>query len=281
LIVNEINLFSIFRLNKKSCPIFATNSKEVANIHKGRGIREGALSFFNGKTNIDNWLYLCMSFFARLFNDPFKPSKGKWLFIGDSQTNSMATNYVNELRKLVGFTNYRIIQKNGATTDWMLTEFNKLWAKDKSWDFVVVWGGYNDMYGVLPPAKARVRALENLTKISDTARFGSGLRNVGSLGIPRRVIIVDLHCDAYRDNSVRDKVIESETNILYRDILTKIPSANYVVPTRSITGGCPSSDALLKTNRTTFCTRNDKLCHLNATGNRAIAMNIYNNFLRY
>jgi hypothetical protein len=222
-----------------------------------------------------------MSFFARLFNDPFKPSRGRWLFIGDSQTNSMATNYVNELRKLVGFRNFKIIQKNGATTDWMLTEFNKEFAKDKGWDYVVVWGGYNDMYGILPPQKAREKALSNLQKISDTARFGGGLRNVGSMGIPRRVIIVNLHCDAYRDNSVRDKVIESETSKLYRDIQTKILSANYVVPTRTITGGCPTSDALLAQNRTQFCTKNDKLCHLNPQGNKVIATDIYYNFIQY
>ena len=51
-----------------------------------------------------------MGFFANLVNDPFKPSNGKWLFVGDSQTNKMATNYVAQLKNSVGFTNYKIIQ---------------------------------------------------------------------------------------------------------------------------------------------------------------------------
>ena len=66
-----------------------------------------------------------MGFFANLVNDPFKPSNGKWLFVGDSQTNKMATNYVAQLKNSVGFTNYKSIQKDGSTTDWMLTELKK------------------------------------------------------------------------------------------------------------------------------------------------------------
>jgi len=209
-----------------------------------------------------------MGFFANLLNDPLKPSNGRWLFVGDSQTNTMATNYVNQLKNLVGFTNYKIIQKNGAPTTWMLTELNKELAVNPKYDYVVIWGGYNDMYGGLPPETARVSAFNNIKAMVTKVKGG-----LGSLGKQRKAIVVNLHCDSLRGESVRNKANEAQTSILYKDIFRT--GANYVVPTRTLTGGCPQDLATLQTNRKTFCQKNDPLSHLNPVGNKAIANNIF------
>jgi hypothetical protein len=208
-----------------------------------------------------------MGLFSNLFNDPFKPSNGKWLFVGDSQTNTMATNYVNQLKSMIGFTKFKIIQKNGAPTSWMLTELNKELAINPNYDYVVIWGGYNDMYGTQPPDQARVTAFNNLRAMVTKVKGG-----LGSLGKPRKAIVVNLHCDSLRGESVRNKTNEAQTAILYKDIFRT--GANYVVPTRTLTGGCPQDTATLTTNRKTFCQKNDALCHLNPVGNKAIATNI-------
>lgn len=209
-----------------------------------------------------------MGFFSNLVNDPFKPSSGRWLFVGDSQTNTMATNYVKQLQNLVGFTNFKIIQKNGAPTTWMLSELNKELANNSKYDYVVLWGGYNDMYGTQPPEQARVTAFNNIRAMVNKVKSG-----VGSMGKPRKAIVINLHCDSYRGEGVRNKLNEVQTSILYKDIFRT--GANYVVPTRTITGGCPQDKATLQTNRLNFCQRNDALCHLNPIGNKAIATNIF------
>ena len=208
-----------------------------------------------------------MGFFANLLNDPYKPSNAKWLFVGDSQTNKMATNYVAQLKNSVGFTNYKIIQKDGAPTDWMLTELTKELTSNPTYDYVVIWGGYNDMYGRVLPERARLQAIANIKQMVALVKSGRG-----SFGLPRKAIVVNLHCDSMRAESARFPDNEAQTSLLYADILKS--GANYVVPTRSITGGCPKDATALKNNRATYCTKGDPLCHLNAVGNKAIATNI-------
>jgi lysophospholipase L1-like esterase len=209
-----------------------------------------------------------MAFFSNLFNDPFKPANGKWLFVGDSQTNTMATNYVAQLKNLVGFTKFKIVQKDGATTDWILAELKKELTANPTYDYVVIWGGYNDMYGRVLPDRARLQAIANIKAMVTLVKSG-----IGSFGIPRKAIVIDLHCDSMRAESARFPTNEAQTSLLYSDILKS--GANYVVPTRSITGGCPKDATALKNNRTTYCTKNDPLCHLNSVGNKAIATNIF------
>jgi|694.fasta_scaffold00412_107 lysophospholipase L1-like esterase len=208
-----------------------------------------------------------MGFFANLITDPYKPSNGKWLFVGDSQTNKMATNYVAQLKNSVGFTNFKIVQKDGATTDWILAELKKELASNPTYDYVVVWGGYNDMYGRVLPERARVTAIANIKQMVSLIRAGKG-----AFGLPRKAIVVNLHCDSLRAESARFANNEAQTSLLYADILKS--GANYVVPTRAITGGCPKDLNALKTNRATYCTKGDPICHLNSVGNKAIATNI-------
>jgi lysophospholipase L1-like esterase len=208
-----------------------------------------------------------MGFFTNLLNDPNKPSNAKWLFVGDSQTNKMATNYVAQLKNSVGFTNYKIIQKDGSTTDWMLTELKKELTANPTYDYVVIWGGYNDMYGRVLPERARVQAIANIKQMVALVKAGKG-----SFNLPRKAIVVNLHCDSMRAESSRFPSNEAQTSLLYADILKS--GANYVVPTRALTGGCPKYLNAFKTTRAKYCTKNDPICHLNPLGNRVIATNI-------
>ena len=138
----------------------------------------------------------------------------------------------------------------------------------------MIWGGYNDMYGQTQPEQAKYDVIRNLQDMVALVQKSTGANQISR----SKAIVVNLHCDRYRNPSVRFANNEKQMDALYKMIQTQVP-ANYVVPTRSITGGCVTNSNTLKSKRIQFCTPNDKLCHLNKDGNEAIAKNIYSNYL--
>ena len=213
-----------------------------------------------------------------IWNDILKPQSQKYLFVGDSQTNPMATNFSQLLMGYLGITNpkqFKILQKDGAPTSWMKIALIQELAKNQ-YDYVIIWGGYNDMYGQTQPAQAKFDVIKNLQDMVALVQRSTGANQISR----SKAIVVNLHCDRYRNPSVRFANNEKEMDALYKMIQTQVP-ANYVVPTRSITGGCVTNANILKGKRIQFCTPNDKLCHLNKDGNEAIAKNIYSNYLMH
>jgi lysophospholipase L1-like esterase len=210
------------------------------------------------------------------WNDLLKPQVQKYLFVGDSQTNPMATNFSQLLMSYLGITNpnqVKLLQKDGAPTSWMKLALIKELAKNQ-YDYVIIWGGYNDMYGQTQPSQAKYDVIKNLQDMVALVQRSTGANQISR----SKAIVVNLHCDRYRNPSVRFANNEKEMDALYKMIQTQVP-ANYIVPTRSITGGCVTNSNILKSKRIQFCTPNDKLCHLNKDGNEAIAKNIYFNYL--
>ncbi len=210
------------------------------------------------------------------WNDLLRPQVQKYLFVGDSQTNPMATNFSQLLLSYLGITNpkqYKILQKDGAPTSWMKLALIKELAQNQ-YDYVVIWGGYNDMYGQTQPEQAKYDVIRNLQDMVALVQKSTGANQISR----SKAIVVNLHCDRYRNPSVRFANNEKQMDALYKMIQTQVP-ANYIVPTRSITGGCVTNSNTLKSKRIQFCTPNDKLCHLNKDGNEAIAKNIYSNYL--
>ena len=210
------------------------------------------------------------------WNDLLKPQVQKYLFVGDSQTNSMATNFSQLLMGYLGITNpkqFKVLQKDGAPTSWMKLALIQELAKNQ-YDYVIIWGGYNDMYGQTQPAQAKFDVIKNLKEMVALVQRSTGANQISR----SKAIVINLHCDRYRNPSIRFANNEKEMDALYKMIQTEVP-ANYVVPTRSITGGCVTNSNILKNKRVQFCTPNDKICHLNKDGNQAIAKNIYSNYL--
>lgn len=210
------------------------------------------------------------------WNDLLRPQVQKYLFVGDSQTNPMATNFSQLLLSYLGITNpkqFKILQKDGAPTSWMKLALIKELAQNQ-YDYVVIWGGYNDMYGQTQPEQAKYDVIRNLQDMVALVQKSTGANQISR----SKAIVVNLHCDRYRNPSVRFANNEKQMDSLYKMIQMQVP-ANYVVPTRSITGGCVTNSNTLKSKRIQFCTPNDKLCHLNKDGNEAIAKNIYSNYL--
>jgi lysophospholipase L1-like esterase len=210
------------------------------------------------------------------WNDLLKPQVQKYLFLGDSQTNPMATNFSQLLMGYLGITNpkqFKILQKDGAPTSWMKIALMQELAKNQ-YDYVIIWGGYNDMYGQTQPAQAKFDVIKNLQDMVALVQRSTGANQLSR----SKAIVVNVHCDRYRSPSVRFTNNEKEMDALYKMIQTQVP-ANYVVPTRSITGGCVTNSNTLKNKRVQFCMPQDKICHLNKDGNQAIAKNIYNNYL--
>jgi lysophospholipase L1-like esterase len=210
------------------------------------------------------------------WNDLLKPQVQKYLFVGDSQTNPMATNFSQLLMCYLGITNpkqFKNLQKDGAPTSWMKLALIQELSKNQ-YDYVIIWGGYNDMYGQTQPAQAKFDVIKNLQDMVALVQRSTGANQLSR----SKAIVVNLHCDRYRNPSIRFANNEKEMDALYKMIQTQVP-ANYVVPTRSITGGCVTNSNILKNKRVQFCTPNDKICHLNKDGNQAIAKNIYSNYL--
>lgn len=210
------------------------------------------------------------------WNDLLKPQIQKYLFVGDSQTNFVATNFAQLLMDYFGITNpkqFKILQKDGAPTSWMKISLIQELAKNQ-YDYVIIWGGYNDMYSQTQPAKAKFDVIKNLQDMVALVQRSTGANQLSR----SKAIVVNVHCDRYRSPSVRFTNNEKEMDALYKMIQTQVP-ANYVVPTRSITGGCVTNSNILKNKRIQFCTPMDKICHLNKDGNQAIAKNIYTNYL--
>lgn len=210
------------------------------------------------------------------WNDLLKPQIQKYLFVGDSQTNAMATNFAQLLMNYLGITNpkqFKILQKDGAPTSWMKIALIQELAKNQ-YDYVIIWGGYNDMYSQTQPAKAKFDVIKNLQDMVALVQRSTGANQLSR----SKAIVVNVHCDRYRSPSVRFTNNEKEMDALYKMIQTQVP-ANYVVPTRSITGGCVTNSNILKNKRIQFCTPMDKICHLNKDGNQAISKNIYTNYL--
>jgi len=210
------------------------------------------------------------------WNDLLKPQNQKYLFVGDSQTNTNEKNFSQLLKKYLGIVNPKqvtILQKDGAPTSWMkLALIQEL--KKNQYDYVIIWGGYNDMYGQTQPTQAKFNVIKNLQDMVNLVRRSTGANQISR----SKAIVVNLHCDRYRSPSVRFANNEKEMDALYKMIQTQVP-ANYIVPTRSITGGCVTSSSQLNSKRGQFCQPNDKLCHLNKSGNEAIAKNIYYDYL--
>jgi lysophospholipase L1-like esterase len=210
------------------------------------------------------------------WNDLLKPQNQKYLFVGDSQTNSNATNFSQILMKYLGIVNpnqVKIIQKDGAPTSWMKLALIQELAKNQ-YDYVIIWGGYNDMYGQTQPSQAKFDVVRNLQDMVNIVKRSTGANQISR----SKAVVINLHCDRYRAPSVRFSNNEKEMDALYKMIQNEV-QANYIVPTRSITGGCVTSSSQLNSRRGQFCQPNDKLCHLNKNGNEAIAKNIYYNYL--
>ncbi len=210
------------------------------------------------------------------WNDLLKPQNQKYLFLGDSQTNSNATNFSQFLKNYLGIVNpnqVKVLQKDGAVTSWMKLVLMQELSKNQ-YDYVVIWGGYNDMYGQTQPSQAKLDVVRNLKDMVAMVQKSTGANQISRA----KAIVINMHCDRYRSPSVRFSKNEKEMDSLYKMIQTQVP-ANYVVPTRSITGGCVTSTSQLNNRRGQFCQPNDKLCHLNKNGNEAIAKNIYYNYL--
>ena len=210
------------------------------------------------------------------WNDLLKPQNQKYLFVGDSQTNTNANNFSQLLKNYLGIVNpnqVTILQKDGAPTSWMkLALIQEL--KKNQYDYVVIWGGYNDMYSQTQPSQAKYDVIKKLQDMVNLVRRSTGANQISR----SKAIVINMHCDRYRSPSVRFSNNEKEMDSLYKMIQTQVP-ANYIVPTRSITGGCVTSTSQLNSRRGQFCQPNDKLCHLNKNGNEAIAKNIYYNYL--
>ncbi len=210
------------------------------------------------------------------WNDLLKPQNQKYLFVGDSQTNSNATNFSQILMNYLGIVNpnqVKIIQKDGAPTSWMKLALIQELAKNQ-YDYVIIWGGYNDMYGQTQPSQAKFDVVRNLQDMVNIVKRSTGANQISR----SKAVVINLHCDRYRAPSVRFSNNEKEMDALYKMIQNQV-QANYIVPTRSITGGCVTSSSQLNSRRGQFCQPNDKLCHLNKNGNEAIAKNIYYNYL--
>jgi lysophospholipase L1-like esterase len=210
------------------------------------------------------------------WNDLLKPQNQKYLFLGDSQTNSNATNFSQFLKNYLGIVNpnqVKVLQKDGAVTSWMKLALMQELAKNQ-YDYVVIWGGYNDMYGQTQPSQAKLDVVRNLKDMVAMVQKSTGANQISRA----KAVVINMHCDRYRSPSVRFSNNEKEMDALYKMIQNQVP-ANYVVPTRNITGGCVTNLSQLNSKRGQFCQPNDKLCHLNKSGNEAIAKNIYYNYL--
>jgi lysophospholipase L1-like esterase len=210
------------------------------------------------------------------WNDLLKPQNQKYLFIGDSQTNTNANNFSQLLMGYLGITNpnqVKVLQKDGALTSWMKLALIQELSKNQ-YDYVVIWGGYNDMYGKTQPSQAKFDVVKNLQDMVALVRRSTGANQISR----SKAVVINMHCDRLRSPSLRFANNEKEMDSLYKMIQGQVP-ANYVVPTRAITGGCVTNANQLISRRGQFCQPNDKLCHLNRTGNEAIAKNIYYNYL--
>jgi len=210
------------------------------------------------------------------WNDLLKPQNQKYLFIGDSQTNTNANNFSQLLMGYLGITNpnqVKVLQKDGALTSWMKLALIQELSKNQ-YDYVVIWGGYNDMYGKTQPSQAKFDVVKNLQDMVALVRRSTGANQISR----SKAVVINMHCDRLRSPSLRFANNEKEMDSLYKMIQGQVP-ANYVVPTRAITGGCVTNANQLISRRGQFCQPNDKLCHLNRSGNEAIAKNIYYNYL--
>jgi len=210
------------------------------------------------------------------WNDLLKPQNQKYLFIGDSQTNTNANNFSQLLMGYLGITNpnqVKVLQKDGALTSWMKLALIQELSKNQ-YDYVVIWGGYNDMYGKTQPSQAKFDVVKNLQDMVALVRRSTGANQISR----SKAVVINMHCDRLRSPSLRFANNEKEMDSLYKMIQGQVP-ANHVVPTRAITGGCVTNANQLISRRGQFCQPNDKLCHLNRTGNEAIAKNIYYNYL--
>jgi lysophospholipase L1-like esterase len=221
-------------------------------------------------------LYICVMAKSSPWNDLLKPQNQKYLFIGDSQTNTNANNFSQLLMGYLGITNpnqVKVLQKDGALTSWMKLALIQELSKNQ-YDYVVIWGGYNDMYGKTQPSQAKFDVVKNLQDMVALVRRSTGANQISR----SKAVVINMHCDRLRSPSLRFANNEKEMDSLYKMIQGQVP-ANYVVPTRAITGGCVTNANQLISRRGQFCQPNDKLCHLNRTGNEAIAKNIYYNYL--
>jgi lysophospholipase L1-like esterase len=221
-------------------------------------------------------LYICVMAKSSPWNDLLKPQNQKYLFIGDSQTNTNANNFSQLLMGYLGIINpnqVKVLQKDGALTSWMKLALIQELSKNQ-YDYVVIWGGYNDMYGKTQPSQAKFDVVKNLQDMVALVRRSTGANQISR----SKAVVINMHCDRLRSPSLRFANNEKEMDSLYKMIQGQVP-ANYVVPTRAITGGCVTNANQLISRRGQFCQPNDKLCHLNRTGNEAIAKNIYYNYL--
>lgn len=221
-------------------------------------------------------LYICVMAKSSPWNDLLKPQNQKYLFIGDSQTNTNANNFSQLLMGYLGITNpnqVKVLQKDGALTSWMKLALIQELSKNQ-YDYVVIWGGYNDMYGKTQPSQAKFDVVKNLQDMVALVRRSTGANQISR----SKAVVINMHCDRLRSPSLRFANNEKEMDSLYKMIQGQVP-ANHVVPTRAITGGCVTNANQLISRRGQFCQPNDKLCHLNRTGNEAIAKNIYYNYL--
>lgn len=75
------------------------------------------------------------------------PSKGKSaLFVGDSHTIA-SPSWAEAIKAKFGLGSIAKVAANGKPTSWMLTNLQAYLAKNKTPNYIFIWGGTNDAYG--------------------------------------------------------------------------------------------------------------------------------------
>jgi hypothetical protein len=201
-----------------------------------------------------------------LFEQRKNPTQARVLFLGDSNTHDSPLNWSGILTRKVGFGNTKIIQRNGATTDWMKRELASDLAVGNKYDYIFIWGGVNDIYSSGTRA-GKNKAVQNLKDMIMMLR-----RAKTPEGKTPKIVVINMACDRLRDESVRYPNPEKFGAEFYRDVMAL--SYAQVIPTRQVLRqGKASCDALspqdLAQQRRELC--QDKLCHFNPSANNVIA----------
>lgn len=220
-----------------------------------------------------------MHTFGSILNSLFiqgkDPSSANILFLGDSNTYDLPNNWTGYLRSNLKMRNAKIIQKNGATTEWMKSALSEDLAKGNRYDYIFIWGGVNDIYST-GTKQGKVRAIQNINDMVNMLR-----RAKNTEGKFPKIVVINMACDKLRDESLRYSINEQFGNEFYRELLMT-PNVQ-LIPTREVLkmGKVPCqslSQKDLLSLRKTLC--RDNLCHLNTSANKVLADYIQKNVFK-
>lgn len=211
-------------------------------------------------------MYTFKTVINSLFEQNIDPSRARVLFVGDSNTHDSPANWSGILTRKVGIKNSKVIQKNGATTEWMRKELLADLSKGNRYDYIFIWGGVNDIYST-GTKTGKNKAVQNIKDMIMMLRKAKNTE-----GNTPKIVVINMACDRLRDEPLRYAVNEKLADEFYRDVLGL--QFAQIIPTREVLklGKVPCgslSQKDISIQRKMIC--RDNLCHLNTTANDVLA----------